>query len=165
MISPSPYELRPRWYWQRPSDRTRRILERLSRGRVISGQPLLDLAWRIAHKTTGRGATNVVNAACSWSTAVANGKWVRTSREYVCLGRSLIRLHIVEQTGLCRWCEAPLFNADHSRCNSRLCRELSAVAGRRHKTIRTLPPPLAGTARRIPFLVFGFSLSYTPPQH
>ena len=132
----TPYELRPRWYWQRPSDRTRRILERLSRGRVISGQPLLDLARRIARKTAPRAAASVVNAVCSWSTAVVNGKWAHTSREYVHLGRSLIRLHIVKPTGVCRWCEAPLFNADHSRCNSRLCRELSAVAGRYHKTIR-----------------------------
>jgi hypothetical protein len=132
-----PYELRPKWYWQRPSDRTRRIIERLSRGRVISGQPLLDLAQRIARKVTGRAATNVVNAVCSWTTAVANGKWVSMSREYIYLGRSFIRLNIVKPTGrTCRWCGTSLFNINHYRCNSRLCRELSAVAARRHKTIR-----------------------------
>lgn len=131
-----PYELRPRWYWQRPSDRTRRILERLSRGRVLSGQPLLDLAYRIARKMTV-SATNVVKAVCSWQDVVANGKWTRMSREHVRSGRRFIRLHIVKPTRLtCRWCGVPLYNENHSRCNARLCRELSAVAGRRHQTIR-----------------------------
>lgn len=137
----SPYlVMRPKWYVQRPSDRIRRLVDRISRGRVIRVAELQELCDRYVRKIFGYNHGSVASSVYRGYVAVINGKWVSFIRGYVVIGRHLFRMVEKHPVQTCLWCGNPMFEPEHKKwhdhCNSRLCRELSAVKNGTHERIR-----------------------------
>lgn len=129
----------PKWYTQRPSDRIRRLVSRLSIGRVIRDDELLSICKRLSRRLSSPGRENVIRSVCGGWTAVANGKWI-SCRGFWVVGRHFFTLVVRRIVGACMWCGTPLFEPDHRKrdrhCKSRLCRELYAVLIGKHQKIR-----------------------------
>jgi hypothetical protein len=150
-----PTPLRPKWYQQRPSDRIRRLIDRVSRGKVIRFPELEDLCRRYANKMLYGAVGSLPQSVYRGYVAVVNGRWI-TSGNYTRLGSHFIDIVREQPVSQCRWCGAPLFHPEHSArhyyCRSRLCRELSAVLHNRHGCIKIRMKHWGGEAGQIKFM-------------
>lgn len=141
---PPEFYVRPKWYRQRPIDRVRRIIERLSVGTVIRRDDAENLAYRLAKRicgVTGCIPRNVVGIAIG----VAGGQWLYSGEFIYGSGPYAYKLRIPIKSEYtkrkCFWCGRHLYAslghpAHHWHCGSRTCREIDAVRKRRHGTIK-----------------------------
>lgn len=109
-------------------------------GRVLRKDELENLAYKLIRRICGYVNGSVENAVLRNYVAIVNGKWFSWIFGFQGF-EEIHRVRIIEKApcAYCFWCDAKLFEPEHKpwhrHCNSRLCRELSAVKNGKHQSI------------------------------
>lgn len=139
-LPPNMY-VRPRWYWQRQSDRLKRILARISMSRTLYPEHIKDIAerWSPRH-ATHPGYQAIIKSVYDWNYKYFLYKGEKVNVDWFFSNGGYFKIVSKTTDNFCNYCGKPLFNKNHWRCNDRLCREMQAVRNGKHKEIRMRIP-------------------------